>query len=291
MNIRTDLAMEAHALWQQNAGETTELPGVRARQWQEGGIGLHLVEILDQRGEEALGKPAGRYVTLSFTDAQLRDQAEQAAEALGTQLAALLPEQWHSALVVGLGNQSVTPDAVGPLALRSVLVTRHLRQRFSELFGAMNSVAAMAPGVLASTGVESAETVQALAEVVKPDVVVVIDALAARETARLCRTIQLSDTGIVPGSGIGNRRAAFDRASLGAPVIAVGVPTVVEAATLARDLCGEDLPGLAERAAGLIVTPTYIDASVAAVSRVVGWGINLALQPSLDFAEMSAYVG
>lgn len=290
MRIRTDLAVEAHALWRQSAGETTQLPGVRARQWEQDGLALDLVEILDGRGEAALGKPVGRYVTVSFSDAQLRGDAEQTAAVLGQQLAALLPEGWHNALVVGLGNEKVTPDAVGPLALQSVLVTRHLRQRFSELFGALNSVSAFAPGVLAATGVESADTVRAVAQMVRPDVILAIDALAARETARLCRTIQLSDTGIVPGSGIGNHRAAFDRESLGAPVLAVGVPTVVDAATLARDLSGQPLPEVEARAAGLIVTPTYIDASVAAVSRVVGWGINLALQPTLDFGEMTAYL-
>lgn len=281
--IRTDLALEAHALWRESAGETTKLPGVRARQWQEDGLTLDLVEILDRRGREALGKPEGRYVTVSFADSQLRGQMETAAQVLGQQLAALLPAGWRSALVVGLGNAAVTPDAVGPLAVRSVLVTRHLRQHAAPLFGALRDVCALTPGVLASTGVESAEIVQAVTQRVRPDVVVVIDALAAREAARLCRTIQLSDAGIVPGSGIANHRTAFDQQTLGVPVVAVGVPTVVDAATLARDLCGTAVK------TGLIVTPADIDASVAAVSRVVGWGIDLALQPSLTVEDLLDY--
>jgi spore protease len=281
--IRTDLALEAHALWRESAGETTELPGVRARQWQEDGLTLDLVEILDRRGREALGKPEGRYVTVSFADSQLRGQAETAARVLGQQLAALLPAGWRSALVVGLGNVAVTPDAVGPLAVRSVLVTRHLRQHAAPLFGALRDVCALTPGVLASTGVESAEIVQAVTQRVRPDVVVVVDALAAWEAARLCRTIQLSDAGIVPGSGIANHRTAFDQQTLGVPVVAVGVPTVVDAATLARDLGGT----AAET--GLIVTPADIDASVAAVSRVVGWGIDLALQPTLTVEDLPNY--
>jgi spore protease len=281
--IRTDLALEAHALWRESAGETTELPGVRARQWQENGLTLDLVEILDHRGREALGKPEGRYVTVSFADSQLRGQTETAAQVLGRQLAALLPAGWRSALVVGLGNAAVTPDAVGPLAVRSVLVTRHLRQHAAPLFGALRDVCALTPGVLASTGVESAEIVQAVTQRVQPDVVVVVDALAAWEAARLCRTIQLSDAGIVPGSGIANHRTAFDRQTLGVPVVAVGVPTVVDAGTLTRDLCGTAAQ------TGLIVTPADIDASVAAVSRVVGLGIDLALQPTMTTEDLAAY--
>ena len=189
-------------------------------------------------------------------------------------------------LVVGLGNRAITPDAIGPKVHEHTLVTRHLVEQIPEHFGAFRPVASLSAGVLGTTGMESGELVQAVCRRLKPACVVAVDALASRSLKRLCRTVQLSDTGIAPGSGVGNHRWALDRASLGVPVLAVGVPTVVDASTLAADLLGqEELPPLGE-GRDLLVTPKDIDSQVDDLAKVIGYGISLALQPGLDVADL-----
>lgn len=241
MEKRTDLAVEAHELWRESAGETTQLPGVAAREREIDGVDVTLVEILDDRGEQALHKPRGRYVTLDLGPVRERrpHAFDRTAGVLSVQLRRLLGLTPGAAvLVVGLGNTAVTPDAVGPKTLEHLLVTRHLIRRLPEHFAAFRPVSAVSPGVLGTTGLESAEVVRSVISRVRPDRVIVIDALAAWKPERLCRTVQLSDTGIVPGSGVGNSREAFNHDSLGVPVVSVGVPTVVSARTLAAELAG-----------------------------------------------------
>ena len=184
----------------------------------------------------------------------------------------------------------MTPDAVGPAAVGHLLITRHL----GEALPGLRPVAAAAAGVLGTTGMEAAEWVRGLAERVEPAAVIVIDALAARSVERLCTAVQIADTGIVPGSGVGNARMALTRETLGVPVISVGVPTVVDAATLALDLLGEGAPlpeGLRRREGELFVTPRDVDQQVRETARVVGCGVNLALQPSLTVADLEALLG
>ena len=214
-----------------------------------------------------------------------RSQAQ--AEALAAELGALLGlEPGAPALVVGLGNRAITPDAIGPKVHENTLVTRHLVEQIPEHFGAFRPVASLSAGVLGTTGMESGELVQAVCRKLEPACVVAVDALASRSLKRLCRTVQLSDTGIAPGSGVGNHRWALDRASLGVPVLAVGVPTVVDGATLAADLLGqEELPPLGE-GRDLLVAPKDIDSQVNDLAKVIGYGISLALQPGLDVADL-----
>ena len=228
---RTDLALEARELWQESTEKTTRLSGVKATKSKEEGYPVTRVDILDRRGEEALGKPQGTYLTIDLTSFWQRkpDFFERAVRAVGSQLKAMLPEK-GPALIVGLGNAAMTPDAVGPLAADSVLVTRHLIAASPKHFAGFRPVAVFRAGVLGTTGVESAEAVRGLVAQVKPSLVIAIDALAARRVGRMCTTVQLSDTGIVPGSGVGNHRAALNKETLGVPVFAVGVPTVVDAA-------------------------------------------------------------
>ncbi len=296
MNKRTDLAIEARELWRESAGETTELPGVIAREREENGVELTLVQILDARGEEALHKPAGNYITLDLTPVRRRlpDSFDRTAEVLADQLRGLLElERDASVLVVGLGNPAVTPDAIGPKTLEHLLVTRHLVTRMPEHFASFRPVCALSPGVLGTTGLESVEVVRGAVAHARPDRVIVIDALAAWNPERLCATVQLADTGIVPGSGVGNSREAFDRESLGIPVISIGVPTVVEAKTLVADLLERSgaEADLGRFASDLIVTPTDIDANLRDLSRLIGCAINLALHDSLTAEEISYYVG
>ena len=287
---RTDLALEAKELWEESARETGALRGVEAWSETREGFPIETVHILDQRGERALGKPAGRYVTLTM-DGLLRreeDAFPRAARALGRELGQLLDRSAPGglALVVGLGNRAITPDAVGPKVHEHTLVTRHLVEGLPEHFGSLRPVASLSAGVLGTTGMESGELVQAVCRDLKPACVIAVDALASRSLERLCRTVQLSDTGIAPGSGVGNHRQALDRETLGVPVLAVGVPTVVEASTLAADLLGqEDLPPLGE-GRELLVTPKDIDSQVDDLAKVIGYGISLALQPGLDVADL-----
>ncbi len=291
---RTDLALEARELWQESAERTGRLSGVKATKRKEEGYPVTRVDILDQRGERSLGKPRGSYLTVDLTTFWQRksDYFQRAVRAVGSQLKSLLPPE-GAALVVGLGNAAMTPDAIGPLAVESVLVTRHLVSENSKLFAGLRPVSAFCAGVLGATGVESAEAVRGLASQVEPSFVIAIDALASRRVGRVCATVQLSDTGIVPGSGVGNHRASLDRETLGVPVFAVGVPTVVDAATLALDLLEEsgvedpDLRSLRENDPGLMVTPRDIDRQVRELAKVVGYGIDWALQ-DLEIEEIDA---
>ena len=287
---RTDLALEARELWQERAGDVTALPGVEARDTFREGIPVSTVKVLDSRGEEALGKPAGCYVTLTLEGLARREEDifRRAVEAAAAELSALLqpvpPE--GLVLVAGLGNRAITPDAVGPKVHQNVLVTRHLVRQMPEHFGALRPVASLAAEVMGTTGVESGELVRAVCEKIRPACVIAVDALASRSLARLCKTVQLADTGITPGSGVGNHRMGLTRDTLGVPVIAVGVPTVVDGATLAADLLGTDeLPDL-HGDGGLLVTPKDIDSQVNDLSKVIGYAISMALQPGMALEEL-----
>ena len=286
---RTDLALEARELWSESAEAETELEGVRAREEEREGYPVTRVEILNEAGVQALGKPQGTYITLDLSALARReeDAFPRAARALAGELSGLLKlPQGAPALVVGLGNRAITPDALGPKVHDHTLVTRHLVEGCPEHFGGFRPVATLSAGVLGTTGMESGELVQAVCRRLEPACVVAVDALASRSLKRLCRTVQLSDTGIAPGSGVGNHRWALDRASLGVPVLAVGVPTVVDASTLAADLLGqEELPPLGE-GRDLLVTPKDIDSQVDDLAKVIGYGISLALQPGLDVADL-----
>ncbi|MBO4915985.1 MAG: GPR endopeptidase [Oscillospiraceae bacterium] len=293
---RTDLALEAHELWRESAGETTELPGVKAENRERGGFPVTEVRILNEDGSNALEKPVGTYVTMEID--QYLDREEDAfarcAKALSEELSSLLALRGgETVLVAGLGNDAITPDSIGPRAMRQTLATRHLVRQIPDRFGALRSVSVLETGVLASTGVESAEMIRAVTEKLRPGRVIVVDALASRSPSRLCRTLQLTDAGIVPGSGVGNSRSAINRETLGIPVICIGAPTVVDAATLAADLIeqsgGEppDPEKLAPAGGGMIVTPREIDSRAADLGRLIGCGINLALQPELKVSDIA----
>ena len=291
---RTDLALEAREIWQESAEKTTRLSGVKATKQRQEGYPVTRVDILDGRGEAALGKPQGSYLTIDLTTFWQRkaDFFERAVRAVGSQLKTLLPPE-GPALVIGLGNAAMTPDAVGPLAVDSVLVTRHLIAAMPKHFSGFRPVAVQRTGVLGTTGVESAEAVRGLVAEVQPALVIAVDALASRRVGRVCATVQLSDTGIIPGSGVGNHRSALNRETLGVPVFAVGIPTVVDAATLAADLMEEagiadiDEEKLRGNQQNLMVTPRDIDAQVRDLAKVVGYGINWALQ-DLEIEEINA---
>ena len=294
MEKRTDLALEAKEIWEESAEETTRLPGVRARESLGGGVRTTLVEVLDRRGAEALGKPEGTYLTLELRAFHRGERSgfRRTAELLARRLRELMElKPSESVLVAGLGNRSVSPDALGPRVLDRLLVTRHLVSGTSGILRGCRSVAAISPGVLGGTGLESAELIRAAAERIRPDRLLAVDALASRSLSRVCTTIQLTDTGITPGSGVGNERSALTKEALGIPVTAVGVPTVVGLGTLMEDAGGMTENELNTLCGGqrMVVTPRDIDARVSRIARLLARGINLALQPELDAEDLACF--
>lgn len=280
--IRTDLAMEAHAYWKESAGETSRLQGVIARDEILNRFPLTRVEIVDKEGEEALGKPRGTYLTLDITRywKHETDGFHQAVESIAQLLEPMLPEE-GPVLIAGLGNQAMTPDALGPGCLSHLLITRHLK----SVLPGFRETAALSGGVLGTTGLEAAEWVRGAAEHMGPEAVIVVDALAARGLERVCNSIQISDTGLIPGSGVGNHRMALDRGSMGVPVISIGVPTVVDIETIVHDLAGADCQVPQK---GFFVTPDSIDAKIKDLCKIIGYGISLALQPQLTAEDLEA---
>lgn len=290
---RTDLALEARELWRQSAGETTRLEGVEAGERRREGWTVTAIRITGPAGVEALGKPEGNYITLELAGLEHREEGAfgRAVRALAEELRALLPSS-GGVLVAGLGNRAITPDAIGPQAYDHTLITRHLVDQMPEHFGHLRPVAGLAAGVLGTTGVESGQMIQAVARQIQAGCIIAVDALASRSLSRVCSTIQLADTGITPGSGVGNHRHALNRETMGIPVIALGVPTVVDGATLAADILAEAGRGelepeaLAGTGASLMVTPRDIDSRVADLSKVIGYGISLAINPQLTLEDM-----
>jgi len=292
---RTDLALEAREIWQESAGETTKLQGVVATDENAHGYKVTRVEILDEAGEQALGKKRGSYITIELDPLRRREESAFArgVYAIRDQLMPLLQlQEDDTVLVIGLGNRAITPDAIGPLTAKHTLATRHLVDQLPAHFGNFRRVTVIQTGVLGTTGLESAEMVQALAKELRPDCIIAVDALASRKLSRVCRTVQLCDTGIAPGSGIGNRRAELNREMLGVPVIAIGVPTVVDAGTLASDLLEESGQGTIASAhfqpfgGSMIVTPKEIDTQVADMSKLLGYALNCALHQDLTVEDV-----
>ena len=278
---RTDLAGEAHRLWQRQADQTAALPGVKAREEQVKGLSLTSVEILNAEGARALQKPPGRYYCFHLPESPRRSAAGfvPAVELLSELIRRCLPPKAENVLIAALGNPDVTPDALGSLCAGHILITRHLLG--DPLFAKLHSTALARTGVLGTTGMESALQIRALCQALKPDCVIAIDALAGVEVEELCRSVQVCDAGIAPGSGVGNDRAALDEESLGIPVIAVGVPTVIDALSLGGDAAF----------GSFFVTPRYIDSAVRELARLIAYGINLALHPGLSLEDMEMLVG
>ena len=285
--IRTDLALEAANL----SGES-DLPGIEIRRTKKHGLTLTTVTVLDETGSRAIGKPPGRYITLE-TDpiGETALTGSEEAALLGESLGALLPSE-GTLLVACLGNAAITPDALGPESADMVLATRHIGGEFARSVGLddLRPTAVLTPGVLGQTGTESGEIVRGVCTVVHPVAVVVVDALAARSVARLGCTVQLCDTGIAPGSGVGNNRQPLNAETLGVPVIGMGVPTVVDAATIAREFSdrGEEAPDLTPRGAQMMVTPREVDVMIHRAARLVAMAINGALQPDYNPLELIA---
>ena len=300
--IRTDLAMESF----QSSSEEG-MRGVRVSNWETMGVKMTEVLVEEEAAAKALGKAVGCYMTLECPGLRARDVDARLAVSnlLGEEIARMLHlDADRTVLVAGLGNRRITPDALGPLVVDRTLVTRHMFSQIPEYADRrMQSVCAIAPGVLGVTGVETMEIIESLVQSLRPQAIVCIDSLSARAAARGGATIQLTDTGIQPGSGVGNHRRALTREALGVPVIAIGMPTVIYAATLTCDalemLTGNDaldedtLEGVERELlhsdiGELIVTPRDVDDMLCDAAGVIASAVNRALQPQLSEEEILA---
>ena len=293
MAFRTDLAVEAI----ENHKTAAALPHVRQSDRTLEGFAVHEVRILSEDAAREIGKPQGRYLTLEL-DALIRreeDAFPRACKALSTLLRELLPHPNDGpVLIAGLGNRMITPDAIGPQTADHVIATRHLVAQSPAIFADWRPVSALAPGVLGQTGVETGEVICGVLDRVRPAAVIAVDALAAGRLSRLLRTVQLADTGITPGAGVGNARAALNKETLGVPVIAVGVPTVVDGATLAHEISSQlgqpACEALDDLSQPVMITTRDIDREVADISRMIGYAVNMALHPHLSVGDIDLYL-
>ena len=311
--IRTDLALEAKESFEE---DDVKIRGVRidTKEDQETEIRTTTVIIETENGAKTMGKPVGTYITMEAPNMSATDEDyhREISEELAQHLKKLMGNREQSVLVVGLGNRDVTPDALGPRVVGNIHITRHMIREYGAMAlegKAANEISSLVPGVMAQTGMETLEIIKGVVEETRPEVVIVIDALAARSTKRLSRTIQITDTGINPGSGVGNHRNGINKQTLGVPVIAIGVPTVVDAATIVNDTMESlvetvDASSQIRNLGGALgtlnkmekqqmirelisphlntmyVTPKDIDETVKRISFTISEGINIALERS-----------
>lgn len=314
---RTDLALEVREMLTKEVSE--DIPGVLVETSEDEEVVITKVDITTPDAEKTMGKGQGTYVTIEAHGLRYKNTPlqEKIMKLLAEELVSMAKlSQKATVLVIGLGNWNITPDALGPRAIDKIVVTRHLQEILSpELKGGVRSVCAIAPGVLGITGMETVEIVQGLVSKIKPDLVIAIDALAAASSRRVITTVQLANTGISPGSGVGNKRFGLTKESLGVPVIAIGVPTVVHASTIAMDTINtlqehaafaryfksmEHLSDsdrhtivrqvLPEVLGDLMVTPKEVDRFIDDIAVVVAGGINQAMHPNIDYENIHTYL-
>ena len=264
MSIRTDIAIEMH----ENIKEKSQ-SGVNVERWKKENVEIVKVEITNTDGEKSMNKPIGKYYTLDLPEFSHESELTDFRLSIVTDIVReLLPENAEKFLIAGLGNDNITPDALGPLCAKRIFATRHF-ENFAELkqnLPDLNPVSSISTGVLGQTGIETSEYINGIVKFVNPDVVIIVDALASSNVSSLGKTVQLSNTGITPGSGVGNYRKRIDESSLGVPVISIGAPTVV---------------GL-EDDEDMFVTPKDIDTIVSRAANLLALSINCAVQPSLE---------
>lgn len=322
-SVRTDLALEAKELASQNGGQ---IPGVKSETQEENGITVSVIDIETEDGGRSLGKLPGHYVTLEIPGLRQKDSDLQ--DRVATKLAKVFAEflqkigarQDAKVLIIGLGNWNVTPDSLGPLVVENVMVTRHYFELMPDKVSpGYRQVSAIAPGVLGTTGIETSEIVQGIVDRSKPDLIVAIDALASKALERVNTTIQIADTGIHPGSGVGNKRRGLTQETLGVPVIAIGVPTVVYASTIVNNCIDMMLRNFKQHTENtsqifgmldslpeeerlklvkevldplghdLLVTPKDIDQFIEDMANIIASGLNAALHEAIDSDNVAAY--
>ena len=286
MYLRTDLAVEAREL----AGESVK--GIDYKTYSESGLSISRLTVKTEKAKQTLGKDMGTYITIALPS--LTDNftsTDKRLAAIGREIRRLLPVN-GLILVVGLGNEEITPDALGPKTALKVLATRHIQGELARSAGldGLRPVAVMNTGVTGQTGIETGEYILSVVKRIRPNAVVAIDALASRRLERLGTTLQISDAGISPGAGVGNHRTRINRDTIGVPVISVGVPTVVDVQTLAGDLLGTERQGEFEKlpklSKNMVVIPREIDLLTERASRLLGFALNAALQDKFSLSEL-----
>ncbi len=295
MNFRTDLAVEAVEVL-----DSHKIKGITQQEKNLGSLKIIKVSIKTDEAAKKIGKLKGEYITIELPT--LTDNAQdinEKVETISEQIRYLLPKN-GLIFVVGLGNESITPDALGPRTIKSILATRHITKEIARSTGleALRGVAAIAPGVLGQTGIEVSEIIQSIIKKINPVGLIVVDALASMQASRLGTTIQICNTGISPGSGVGNSRPGLNEKTMGVPVIGVGVPTVVDAQTLAKDILKLSENSYNERlndktmpsGEPMIVTPREIDLLIERASKLLAMSINSALQPEFSIEEIMSLV-
>ena len=308
-NFRTDMAIERNDIYKKQNNIENQIDGIETEEEEKGQIKISRVKILNEQGEKALAKPKGDYVTLDVKNIKTVDEEgiEKIAEVLGDELREIIKKHisdTEDILVVGLGNLYVTPDALGPKVVPEIQVTRHILQYMpSAMPEDTRPVSAISPGVLGITGIETMEILKGIVDNIKPKMLIVIDALASRSIERISSSIQIADTGIVPGAGVGNTRKEISIKTLGIPVIALGIPTVVDLASITNDCIDLFIESLQQKAMSndylnklrekdnyeeikealipkdynMIVTPKEIDKLIENMSKIVSKGINMSL--------------
>ncbi|WP_458397567.1 GPR endopeptidase [Anaerotignum sp.] len=323
-SVRTDLAIEARELAQQNAQAADQLEGVDVETKEDPDYFLTHVRIHSEEGSRLMGKPKGDYITLESEKLKENDVEchEKIIKLLAENIRSLVNfGEDDCILVAGLGNWNITPDALGPKVVSKILVTRHLQGTLpEEIEKTVRPVAAVSPGVMGITGIETSEILKGIVDKLQPSLLIAIDALAARRSNRINAAIQMSDTGVAPGAGVGNKRMMLDKESLGIPVIAIGVPTVVDAATLVNDtmdrILGEMMQQTEKGSAfyqtlqsleqeekyqmitdilgpytgNMFVTPKEVDAVVDRLANIIANAINIAIHPGVTMEDINKYV-
>ncbi|AGA70133.1 GPR endopeptidase [Desulfitobacterium dichloroeliminans LMG P-21439] len=317
-NVNIDLAVEAHELLRGDAD--TEVPGVSMEVDNLDHATVTTIKILNEQGVQEMGRPQGTYITIDVPEVHDNNYLthQDITKTLSDELTELMSlSEDASILLVGLGNWNATPDALGPQVIDKSLVTRHLFNYTPvELQGKLRKVSAIAPGVLGITGIETAEIIRGIVEHVKPDLVIAIDALAAGSLERIGTSIQISDTGISPGSGVGNRRTGINEETLGCRVIAIGLPTVMNAAIIANNCLDSLLDELKTSPAlfrlykefspkvfeqilekalypyhnNLMVTPKEVDSLIQTTARIIAGALGMSLHPGISTEEYQMYM-
>lgn len=314
----TDLAIEAAEALTENIDNQN---GIELSTNESENATLTHIKITNNKGAEETGKPMGNYITIESP--YMRENTPEIHEEIKKLFADSLSELCHlkqedSVLIVGLGNRYVTPDSLGPKVISGIMVTRHIKDCLpQEIKHNVRPVAAVTPGVMGLTGIETSEIIKGIAEKAKPSLIIAIDALAARKASRINSTVQMSDTGVTPGAGVGNKRGALNKETMGVPVIAIGVPTVVDAATLVNDSLNSILAAMLEASEegkdfyltlqklsgeekyslisacldpyteNMFVTPKEVDSVVNTLADIISGGINMALQPEVDIENVN----
>lgn len=326
INIRTDLVLEAREIYKENHKNEPDIDGIEVLEEKENDINVTTIKVKNDSGAEKIGKPKGNYITIDIPKFTAYDgeTMDRVSIVLGEILERLIEiDTEKTVLVVGLGNWQVTPDALGPKVTEKIMITRHLKTVMPEAIDdSVRPVCSVEPGVLGVTGIETVEIIKGVVEKIRPELVICIDALAARRIERVNTTIQVGDTGISPGAGVGNNRKKINEENLGVKVIAIGVPTVVDAVTIANDTIdlvvdslirnsssGTDFYKMlksldknekenlikevtaSKNSTDMIVTPKDIDLIISSLSKIIANGINMALQPNMNMEEINKFMG